>query len=368
MTDFMSDFETISEPESAPPSAPNHSHEPTTPSSYVPPNEAPVTPSTTTQVPIHIPLPSLGPIILGFFLVIFLTGVIGVVYFQSRFRETSPSPTPSVLPSIVSSPSPESSIIPSSSPKATFKPISVITPMSSPKPTPVPQPTLDIRFGNPSGNVKQTIDEGQGDGRVINREYTSIQAGQFDEVSPTWSPRVTVCFHLVVGENIVGKDLNFSFSLDDKVEISDNLGGYDKLEAGRLYDWCHDVTTSLGKHTAKMLLNPDKSLKESNYNNDLARVDYENLSDKIPPNFTIDGPYLIDGATCMRWIYLEDNISTYTDVWGKWRIDGGDWSSKTSENPYGCVTGTSGSNHTYSVHAEDYRGNVNEQTKTFMLY
>lgn len=91
-------------------------------------------------------------------------------------------------------------------------------------------------------------------------------------------------------------------------------------------------------------------------------------SDITPPTFTIDGPYAINGQTCMRWINLVDNVSVYTDVWAKWKIDDGAWSSPTSENPYGCITAKSGTTHTYFVHAEDFRGNVAEKSATFTSF
>ncbi len=338
--------------------------------STAPSPSAPVAPVTAPTYLPPKPKPSFLPLVFGFLLVIILAAVIGVVYYKNQLT-TSPSPSPSPLSSPISQPSPDTSSTPSANPKSSNKPSGTpksTTVVSKPSPLAVVLPTLDLRLGNPSGNFKQTIDEGKGDGRVINREYTSIQAGQFDEVIPNWSPKVTLCFHFVANEAVAGKSIKFTFTLDDKIELEDNLGTYDKLETGKIYDWCHDSTTSIGKHTAKLQLNSDKSLKESNYNNNLARIDWENLADKIAPNFTIDGPYLIDGKTCMRWIHLEDNISVYTDVWAKWKIDGADWSGKTSENPYGCITGTSGSSHTYYVHAEDARGNAYEQSKSFVLY
>lgn len=327
-----------------------------------PPVLPPVSPTYTPK-----PKSSIGPILLGFSLVIFLAGVIGVIYFQVKFSSPTPSPTPSALPSVYPSPSLEPSLTPSSSPKATAKPRVNVGPSVSPTITPVTLPTLDIRFGNPSVNIKQTIDEGTGDGRVINREYTSIQAGQFDEVKSTWSPRVTVCYHIVSNEIIIGKDLKFSFTLDDKLEVENDLGQYDKLEPGRLYDWCHDVTTSIGKHTAKMTLNPSKSIKELNYTNDLARVDWENLSDKIAPNFTLIGPTNegVDG-TCFYPQNVSDNISTYSELKIEQKIDSADW-IKYDTAKY-CFIGTSGSMHTYLLRITDARGNINEQNRTFNLY
>ncbi len=231
-----------------------------------PPLEPPVLPVTPPVPVVPRPVKSpLGPILVGFFTVIVLSALLGFLYFKAKFQAdmvaSSPTPSPSssplVSPSPTLTPSPESTGSPKPSVKASVKPST--TPKAT-TPTPVNTPTLDVRFGNPSANIKQTIDEGNGDGRVINREYTSIQVGSFDEVPSSWSPKITACFHIVVSENIAGKDLKFKLTVDDKSEVEDNLGQYDKLEAGRTYDWCHDVTTVIGKHTARLTLNHDKSL------------------------------------------------------------------------------------------------------------
>ena len=311
------------------------------------------------------------PLIFGVVLVVMIVGVAAVVYYQTKLVSLpAPSPTSSAIALASADPSPSPSSSPSaspkSSPKASFKPVSVI-PSLAPTPTPVPRPTLDIRFGNPSANVKQTIDQGTGDGRVINREYTSIQAGQFDEVSSSWSPRVTVCFHMVSNQEIKGSDLKFTFSLDDKVDVEDNLGQYDKLEAGRLYDWCHDVTTNIGHHTARLLLNGDKSLKESNYVNDVARLEWDNLKDNVAPNFTLMGPNNEGtSGTCLFPQYISDNVTAYVDLKIEQQIDSASWS--TFSGTRYCFVGTKGSQHTYVLKITDARGNVNEQNKTFVLY
>ncbi|PIR98730.1 hypothetical protein COT87_03200 [Candidatus Collierbacteria bacterium CG10_big_fil_rev_8_21_14_0_10_44_9] len=314
------------------------------------------------------PHPSLLPIIFGFLIVIVVASAIGIAYYKTKLKTTPPLPSPSPTASAIALASADPSPSPTATqtPTPTRKPVSAIKPGVSPTPTPIPQPTLDIRFGNPSASVKQTIDEGKGDGRVINREYTSIQLGQFDEVMSSWSPRVTVCFHLVANENIAGKDLKFSFSLDDKIETEDNLGQYDKLEAGRLYDWCHDVTGNIGKHIAKLLLNPDKSVKESKYTNDLARLEWENLADKIAPNFTLTGPNQDSNKTCLSLQYISDNVTKNSELKIEEKFDAGTWATTTSTTY--CTTGTTGSQHTYTAKITDARGNVNEQSKTFVLY
>lgn len=324
--------------------------------------------------PVYVPPKKspLGPILLGFFLVVFLSGVLGVVYFKAKFS-ASPSPSPSPSPSssaiALASAEPEPSSTPSASPKSSLKPVSAIKPGVSPTPTPVTvsAPNLDIRFGNPSANVKQTIDEGTGDGRVINREYTSIQAGQFDEVPSIFSPRVTVCFHMVANEEVLGKNIKFSLSVDDKIEVEDTMSWIDKLEAGKMYDWCHDVTTGIGKHTAKLLLNPDKSVKEFNYINDLARLEWENLPDKIAPNFTLGGPFdWGENGTCFVTYSPSDNVDTVPQLKIEQKVDSESWSSIV-DGQY-CFKGTTGDAHAYIVKMTDTRGNVNEQNKSFVLY
>lgn len=327
-------------------------------------------------LPAQVGKTSIVPLLIGFLIVIIIAAALGVVYYKNKLVTSSlASPTPS--PIIVASDEPESSPIPVATPSAsaplkssvpTPHPSSSTKPtVSSPTPTPVSSPSLDIRFGNPSGSIKQTIDEGKGDGRVINREYSSVQSGQFDEVPVSWSPRVTVCYHIVASEEILGKNLKFTFTLDDKVELEDNLGGYDKLEPGRIYDWCHDTTTNIGKHTARLLLNGDKSLKESNYANDLARVDWENLADYIAPNLTFGGPFdWGDKGTCFVVYAPSDNVNTVSELKVEQKVDNGSW-SPIVDGTY-CFKGDTGTTHNYAVHAIDTRGNVNEQTKSFVLY
>ena len=337
-----------------------------------PPTAVPIPPAPTYVPP--KPKFSLLPLLFGLLVVVILAAVFGVIYYKNKLTLTpSPSPTSSAIAiasadpepsedaSPVATPSPKSSAKPS--PKPTIKPVAT----TKPTPTPVPEPTLDIRFGNPSVNIKQTIDEGNGDGRVINREYTSIQTGQFDEVSTSWSPRITTCFHIVSNEEIKGSDLTFTFTLDDKVEVEDNLGQYDKLEAGRLYDWCHDTTTSIGNHTAKLSLNQSKTLKELNFTNNLARVDWVNLADKIAPNFTLGGPYNWDArGTCFTIISPTDNATSTTSLKIEQKSDSAAYAS-TNLGEY-CFMGTTGDSHTYAVKVTDGRGNANEQSKTFTLY
>jgi len=330
-----------------------------------------VTPPPLTPAPIYVPAKPRSsplPILFGFLVVIAVAAGIGIAYYKNKLTTStlpSPSPVAMITPSVFPSPTATSSASPTTSAKPTVKPTT--KPVISSTPTPLPAPTLDIRFGNPSVNVKQTIDEGKGDGRVINREYTSIQIGEFDEVGSSWSSRVTTCYHFVSNENISsGKDLKYSFSLDDKIEAEGDMGQYDKIEAGRVYDWCRDVTTNIGSHTAKLLLNPAKTLKELTYVNDLARVEWKNLADQIAPNATLTGPTQDGTKTCLSIAYLFDNVTKNSDLKIEEKYDEGAWSTTTATTY--CTTGASGSQHTYSVKVTDARGNANEQKKTFMLY
>ncbi|MFH2085644.1 MAG: hypothetical protein ABII21_02590 [bacterium] len=320
--------------------------------------------------PVYIPRKKspLGLILLGFFLVVFLSGVFGVVYFKAKFSASSPSPSPSPTTVLVSAePTIEPTPTPSATPKTNIMPVSAIKITTSPTPTPTPEPSLDIRFGNPSVSIKQTIDEGLGDGRVINREYSSIQVGEFDEVPSRFSPRVTVCFHMVANVEVPGKDIKYSLSVDDKIKLEDNMSWIDKFEPGRIYDWCHDVTTDIGHHTAKLLLNPAKSVKEFNYVNDLARLEWVNLADKIAPNFTIGGPFdWGDEGTCFVTYTPSDNVNTVTELKIEQKVDSDAWSSLV-DGKY-CFKGASGSTHTYVVRMTDVRGNINEQNKSFNLF
>lgn len=123
-----------------------------------------------------------------------------------------------------------------------------------------------------------------------------------------------------------------------------------------------------GDHSVRIVFNENRAVSESNYGNNEHTFTYKILRETVPPTFTIDGPYTINGQTCMRWVDLVDNVSVYTDVWAKWKIDDGAWSSQASGTVYGCVTGAQGSSHTYYVHAEDRNGNVREDSKVFTIY
>ena len=326
---------------------------------------------TTPILPVTPPRRSfpLWPLLLGSLFVFLLAGGLGGFYYLTKLKSeinSSPSPSPIVSPTPSVSATPSAS--PKSSPKPSLKPS--LKPTSKPSPLPtIPSFTpinLDLRFGNPSANIKQTFDDGSGTGRVINREYSSIQTGQFDELPSSWSPRVTVCYHLIANEKLDGALINYTFSLDNVTEVQDNFSSIGIMEAGRIYDWCHDVTTALGAHTAKLVLNPTRSLKEGNYANDLARVDWTNLADNIPPNFTLMGP-VYEGTTgvCLFPQYISDNVTLVSALKIEQKVDSADWTAFTGTRY--CFANEHNTTHTYSVKITDARGNKTEQTRTFTI-
>lgn len=318
----------------------------------------------------------LFPVLIGFFVVIIASSLMGVMYYKTIFSpssDASPMPMPSatLLPSPTLSPIPTavSSAAPAASIKPSLKPVSALpssSPVSSPTPTPSPI-TLDVRFGNPSAIVKQTYDDGSGIGRVINREYSSVQVGTFDEVTTGWSPTVTVCYQIVANESVSGKDVKLKFALDDRSVVEDSLSQYDRLEPGRLYSWCRDTTNDIGKHTAKLSLNDDKSLREVVSSNNVAKLDWENLADKIAPNISFGGPFDWEHkGTCFVVYAPSDNVNKISEIKVEQQADSQAWSSVV-DGTY-CFEGSSGSSHTYKVRAVDARGNTNEQSKSFVLY
>ena len=344
------------------------------PTPITPPVSATVTPELTTPIKIPKAKFPLAPLLFGVFLVFILAGAAGAIYYKAKFM-AAPVPSPTMSPTPIASlaplPSLEASATPAASTKAkaSTKPVTAIKPVASvtPSPTPITVPNLDLLFGNPSANIKQTYDDGSGDGRVISREYTSIQAGSFDEVPASWSSRVTVCFHIVANEVVDGAKIKFTYQLDSNSPESYSLSQYDHLEAGRLYDWCHDTSGDIGSHTVRMQLNSDKSLTESVYANDTARVDWTNLADNVAPNYSLTGPFdWGDNGTCLVTTTPTDNVTPTASLKVEQKIDSQDWSTM-SGGQY-CFKGTTGDTHTYTVRITDARGNANTQTKTFQLF
>ena len=231
--------------------------------------------------------------------------------------------------------------------KPTIKPTPLATTIATP--TPTPRPVIDYYL---SGNsIVNQLDHSSNAEFVESATYPQIEFyGDFKVNNAS------------VGDSVlyrVYEDGNLQESATHNVFSTSNFTFSDHYYA---------KTRSVGTHTVRMVYNEDRRYAENNYSNNEHTFTFKILKETVSPTFTIDGPTMINGQTCMRWINLQDNKSVYTDVWGKWKIDGGEWSSRTSENPYGCVSGALGSSHTYTVHAEDYNGNVKEESKTFTIY
>lgn len=354
-------------------------------------NQSPVTPPPLTPVPETTPELPIGkpkntspiiPMLLGVVVVVIVSSFFAGLYYFSKLKKevasVTPSPTPSVMPSpsvdpsptSTASASPKASVKPSA--KASSKPTTTATPkastVSSPTPTPVTSnATLDVRFGNPSAHIKQTYDDGSDDGRVINREFSSIQIGEFDEVKAVWAVKVTTCFHVVSNQDLEGSKVGYSLREDDKILVEGTLSQYSKIEAGKTYDVCHDVSTSIGSHKLELTINNAKSLGEASYANNTARLDFKNLADNIAPNYTLTGPYnWNENGTCFLINYPEDNVTSTSNLKIEHKVDGADWVVFTKAQY--CFKGTAGSSHTYATRITDARGNKNEQSSTFNLY
>jgi hypothetical protein len=144
---------------------------------------------------------------------------------------------------------------------------------------------------------------------------------------------------------------------------------YDKLEAGRLYDLCRDVSVDIGTHVVKLTINNAKSLPEINFTNNYARLEYKNLADNIAPNFTLGGPYdWTTKGTCFIVVSAPvDNVTPLSGLKVEQKVDGGAW-SPVVDATYCFAGGISGSAHTFAVHVVDARGNINEQSRTLNLF
>ncbi len=345
-------------------------------------------PDTTPELPVSKPKSTspILPILFGVVVVVILSAVLAGLYYFAKLKKEVASVTPSPSPTVIASPTaePTSTATASASPKTSAKPsakasskpttIASATPKPSPSvstsPTPTPvtsNATLDVRFGNPSAHIKQTYDDGSGDGRVINREFSSIQIGEFDEVRASWAVKVTTCFHVVSNQDIEGSKLGYTLREDDKILVEGTLSQYSKVEAGKTYDVCHDVSSSIGSHKLELTINNTKSLGEATYANNTARLDYKNLADNIAPNFTLAGPYnWNENGTCFLINYPEDNVTPVTSLKVEHKVDTADWATQSAAQY--CFKGTTGSARTYSVRITDARGNKNEQSSTFNLY
>lgn len=322
------------------------------------------------------------PVLFGVVVVVIVSSVLAGLYYFAKLKKEVASVNPSPSPTMVATPTPEPSSTASASAspntsakpsaKASSKPTSTTTPKpstsSSPTPTPVTSnATLDLRFGNPSAHVKQTYDDGSGDGRVINREFSSIQIGEFDELVSSWAVKVTSCFHVVSNQDLEGSKVGYSLREDDKILFEGTLSQYSKVEAGKIYDVCHDVSTSIGAHKLELTINNAKSLGEASYANNTARLDYKNLADNIAPNFVLIGPNNEgNDGTCLFPQYISDNVSVFAKLKIEQQVDNGALS--TFNNNRYCFKGNTGDTHTYLIRITDERGNKSEQSATFKLF
>lgn len=340
---------------------------------------------TTPELPVSKPksVSPIIPILFGVVVVVIVSTFLAGFYYFAKLKKEVASVTPSPTPTTIATPTPEPSntASASASPKTSVKPSAKAsvkpssprpspTASSSPTPTPTPTPSiasLDIRFGNPSAHVKQTYDDGSGVGRVINREFSSIQIGEFDEVKSVWGPKITVCFHVVSNQDIEGSKLGYTITENAKIVSEGTLSQYPKIEAGKIYDVCHDTTTAIGTHKLELNINNTKSLSESLYTNNFARIDFKNLADNIAPNFTLIGPNNegSDG-TCLFPQYIADNVTSVANLKIEQKVDNGAWGN-FSGSRY-CFKGKTGDSHSYAIRITDERGNKAEQSTSFELF
>ncbi|MBP9670548.1 hypothetical protein KBD75_04065 [Candidatus Woesebacteria bacterium] len=262
-----------------------------------------------------------------------------VTQIESETQINADVPGNSTTPNSISTPKPTTT----PTPKPTVKPTSV------PTPTPTPKPLLDYYV--------------QSHSQILLPENTS----NVTEYSVTQVyPKMRLEVDFGVNNAKAGDSVEMKIYEDGSVQQTQSRqvpSGTNAVFADVYYAKARNI----GTHTVRFVYNENKSVTESNYGNNEYTFTFKITGETTPPTFTIDGPYVINGQTCMRWVNLSDNVSVYTDVWAKWKIDGADWSGRTSENPYGCISGTTGSSHTYYVHAEDAQGNVREDSRTFTL-
>jgi len=291
-------------------------------------------------------------IIVGIFILIF-GGIVGYDTY-SRYHiaqseasrivvdTTQANPSPVVVSEPSSEPSP-ASISFSPTPKPTTKP----TIKPSPTPTPTPTPMGDFFFESAKmtyrgHDIGDLVDEGEG---PVGSIFMKGMVRNYDIRANTGTVNMKVYYD---GKIIVEKERR----------LFDEYYWYEE----------HLIPKDLGEHTVKIVYNENRAIPETNYSHNEQVFHYRVIADGVPPTFTIDGPYNIDGQTCMRWVNLTDNAFVYTDVWAKYKIDDGAWSEKSTGTVYGCVTGTTGETHTYTVRAEDLRGNIREESKQFSAY
>jgi hypothetical protein len=249
-----------------------------------------------------------------------------------------PEPLPSVkgLVSSKSSPTPTPRVV------ATVRP--------SPTPTPTPRPLIDYYVQSHSQIL---VPENRSDVT----EFVESQV----------YPRMRLQVDFAVNNARVGDTVELKIYDDGQLQqtASRTVSSTTNFHFSEVF---YAKARPAGDHSVKFVFNENRAVQESNYGNNEHTFTYKITKETEPPTFTIDGPYLVNGQTCMRWINLVDNVSVYTDVWARWNIDNTAWSSNSSGTVYGCISGTPGSTHTYYVHAEDRNGNVREDSRTFTLY
>ena len=293
---------------------------------------------------------------IGIAIGLFCVSLIGVDIFKRINTPVPITPNPSLQ-----SPVPNIDLS-SSEPVATLFPNPSSKTVSSVKTTPKPS-TKTILVATPTPTPKLLRDfYVQSHSQLLLPEQTSTS--EYVETQTVSRQRLEVDF---AANNVsVGDTVMFRLYEDGNVrkEEEHTITGTTNFHFADVY---YPTLTSLGTHTVRFVYNENRGIPESDYGNNEYTFTYKIIQESTPPTFTIDGPYLVNGQTCMRWINLTDNKSVYTDVWAKWKIDDGSWSNQTSENPYGCISGTPGSSHTYYVHAEDFRGNVREDSRVFTI-
>ncbi len=255
--------------------------------------------------------------------------------------------TDSIAPSSSSEISPEPSITTCATTKPTPKP--TVKPSPSPTPTPTPKPLRDYYVQSHSQTL---IPEQTNATEYVETQTVSRQRLEVDFAANNVSVGDTVVLRIYEDGNV-------------KKEETRTVSSTTNFHFAEVY---YPIQWNPGTHTVKMVFNENHAIPESDYGNNEYTFTYKIIAETTPPTFTIRGPESINGQTCLTVENLSDNKSVYTDVWSKWKIDGGEWSSARCGTDWGCISGTSGSSHTFYAHAEDARGNIKEESKVFTLY
>lgn len=285
---------------------------------------------------------------------------IGYAYSKSSFSalKSPEAASTSLDPSTsLESVSPVYSSVPTSEPSvttwATVKPTPKPTIKPSPSPTATPTPTpKPLRDYYVKDHSQILIPEQTNATEYVETQTVSRQRMEVDFAANNVSVGDTVMLRIYEDGNV-------------KKEETRTVSSTTNFHFAEVYypmQWNPDT------HTVKMVFNENRAIPESDYGNNEYTFTYKIIAETTPPSFTIRGPEPINGQTCLTVENLSDNKSVYTDVWAKWKIDGGEWSSPRSGTDWGCISGVAGSTHTFYAHAEDFRGNVKEESKVFVLY